>query len=172
MLRKRNARSAETNATLNDESYQFEQVDDREQLRMLRENHLNALERYFVQINEAEVFEAFTMTELRVRKERMQKLFNDLESAHTLYRRCCMMASDDIFINTEANLLNVFAKMEELKRSEQTSRVQDDLNSTRAIGDRPDFTNFMASATVNSVFTKHDGSASHSGADGTSSTHR
>lgn len=53
------------------------------------------------------------MTELRVRKECMQKLFNYLESAHLLYRRCYILASDDVFVDAEAILLDVFVRMED-----------------------------------------------------------
>lgn len=85
---------------------------DRDQLHDLRELHLDALHRFQEEIDEDDRFEEFTAAELKVRSERMKDHFESMEKAHILYRQCCILSSDCIYIDAEREYLRVMAKIE------------------------------------------------------------
>lgn len=85
---------------------------ERDRVYALREMHLDALHRFQEEIDDDEKFERFTVAEMKVRMERMKGHIDGMENAHTLYRRCCLLSSDLIYINTENEYLRMVAKMQ------------------------------------------------------------
>lgn len=100
-----------------------QRMEDRERLYVIREMHLNALNRLFEELSENERIAEMTEGQLRIRKERMQKHFENFENAHTLYRQACMLASDDIYVEVEERFMQVLTKIEE-RLSELCSNEQ------------------------------------------------
>lgn len=97
-----------------DASQRIEQRDeDLQRHHILRELHIGALNRFFEEINEVERFRALPKSQLRVRKERMQKHFNDMENAHVLYRQVCILASDVIYEDMELRFMEAMSTIEE-----------------------------------------------------------
>lgn len=96
---------------------------ERNQLHAVREMHIETLNRFLEEIHNEDVMQAFTEYDLRIRKDRMKKHFNDMEQAHVSYRRLCMMASDDVYINLESQFMTGLAMIEN-RLKEQSSNEQ------------------------------------------------
>lgn len=99
--------------------------DDREHLYILRETHIECLNRFIVEINDDEQFGALDEDDLAVRKERIEAHFADMERAHRLYRQVCVLASNEVYDCMEINLLNMMSKIRkrfrELRGNEHSS---------------------------------------------------
>lgn len=87
--------------------------DDRDNLYNLRETHFEALHRFFGEIFDAETLNLFTANELIIRKRRLEKHFADFENAHLLYRQVCILASNDIYEQTESRFMDAMSKLED-----------------------------------------------------------
>lgn len=96
----------------------------RETLRAAREAHMEALERIFAEINDEEIWCTFTAIELGVRRDQMQRHFAEMERSHTMYRQCCILASNQIYLDTELKFYQALAKigekLQELNQPELT----------------------------------------------------
>lgn len=84
----------------------------REMLHAARETYLDQLNQNFVDLNNEELWSAFTTTELRARRDQLQRLFAEMEKVHILYRECCILASNQVFLDAEAKLYRAMAKIE------------------------------------------------------------
>lgn len=92
-----------------EESENDPQFDRQDMLRAVRETHLDALERSFANINDVAILNEYTAVELRVLREQMQVHFTRMEEAHIQYRQCCLMASNQVYEDTEARLHHALA---------------------------------------------------------------
>lgn len=101
---------------------------DRDLLYAIRELHIGTLTRALRQISNVNAFGGMTIGQLRVNKERIQSHFDSMEKAHVLYRRECLLSSDDLYRRLEARSVKALAKiedrLEELTRNVRTSRMQ------------------------------------------------
>lgn len=112
MAHNENEWSDDSDPNMLENANEYDPQDEREQLRALREVHFEALERFLAEVDNDEAFFDFTAAELGVRRERMQRHFNSMESAHLLYRQCTIMASNDVYVNMEARIMQAFAKLD------------------------------------------------------------
>lgn len=90
-----------------------EMHEEREMLYALRDTNIDALGRFFDEVADQEAFEALTESELHVRKERIQKHFDDMERAHLLYRQGCLLASNEVYVNLEEKFMRSMAMIED-----------------------------------------------------------
>lgn len=105
----------EPDGQLSDEEGALEPTMDdiqRERLRHQREQHLDSLERFFIEIGDNEIFEMLTMEELRMRQERLKHHFRRFENADTLYRNKCILVTNYLFVDVENRYMNVMAKIQ------------------------------------------------------------
>lgn len=126
---------------------------DRDALWAVREEHLSALNRIFEQLNDYDRFESFSVEELEVRKTRMQRRFDQFEQVHILYRRCTILATNDIFGKVEDRLMRLFARIDKrikmLKDMEQNRNGHnrnDNEHSQPSASQPTDFNAFAAQA--------------------------
>lgn len=98
---------------------------DRDHWYSRREMHLDALETLFDEIEDEERRRALTKNNLRMRKERMRKHFEDMEQAHMMYRQVCILASNEVYEATERRFMEAVARiddvMDEIRRREEAA---------------------------------------------------
>lgn len=68
----------------------------------MREVHIESLEEFLAEISDAERFHALSKYELRMRKTRMTKHFDDMEKTHRLYRQVCILSTNTIYTEMES----------------------------------------------------------------------
>lgn len=111
-----------TQTDFNQSQWERERDEDRESLRLLREMHLQALERLLVEIEDVELRTTFSKNGLRARKERMREHLRNMEKAHVLFRQACMIATNEIFEVAESRFIDAIAwiddRLDELCRAE------------------------------------------------------
>lgn len=112
--------------------------EERDQLYNLREMHLESLHRLNEEIFDAEIFCTFTADELSIRKQRIQKHFNDFEHAHTLFRQICVMASNNIYVEMESRFMSAMSKLEgrirELSGTEPNGFMRSEIAANSTLG--------------------------------------
>lgn len=114
--------------TYNQSRWLRQRNEDRENLRSLRETHLEALDNLFEEIENQERRAVLTKNQLRVRKERLRNHFKAMEQAHVLYKQVCLLASNDIYEATEVRYMEATAaiddRIDEIRRTENAQLEQ------------------------------------------------
>lgn len=124
------AADTETDSDTSNEQCNEEQLQrgrEREHLYAQREMHIESLKRFFNEINDPERFRALDQDDLVLRQGRLKQHFSDMERAHRQYRQICILASDDIYEQEEAKLLQAMAKISH----ESLSTIVDALNNSQ-----------------------------------------
>lgn len=84
---------------------------ERDRLYMARETHVEALTRFFKELEDREHFRELDADDLIIREKRLQFHFGNMERAHRRYCRVCVLASNDIYNTMETEVMTTVARI-------------------------------------------------------------